>query len=364
MVEYEAQILEIEKELANTKYNKRTQHHIGLVKAKLAQLKEKQELRSSKKGKTEGYAVRKTGDGSVILLGFPSVGKSTLLNGITNAHSEVAAYDFTTLKCIPGLLEYKHAKIQVLDVPGVVRGAATGRGRGKEVLAVMRNADLAILLIDVNSPGQLPILKKEVYDSGIRLNQRKPDVRIRKTAKDGVRIGKTVRLTRLDDETITGILKEMRINNAEVLIREDITDDQLIDCIEENKKYMPAITVLNKIDTVSWQKLQEIKKAVRSDLEISAEQKEHLDELKELIFQKLRFIRIYLKQPGKEADLDIPLIMFAQCTVEDVCNKLHKDFVTKFKFCRVWGKSAKFPGQRLTMKHVMKDDDVLEIHLR
>jgi len=103
-------IKEFEHELSTTKYNKKTQHHIGLVKAKIANLKKKELVRSASKGKKEGYSVRKTGDGTVIMLGFPSVGKSTLLNKITNANSPIGSYDFTTLSVIPGTMEYKHAK--------------------------------------------------------------------------------------------------------------------------------------------------------------------------------------------------------------------------------------------------------------
>jgi small GTP-binding protein len=360
----DAKIKEIEERIAKTKYNKATSHAVGLYKAQLARLKEKEELRSSKKGKGEGYTVRRTGDGTVLLLGFPSVGKSTLLNQLTNQESAVAAYDFTTLTCIPGLLDHKHAKIQILDVPGIVKGAASGTGRGREVLSVMRNADLALIIIDVNHPEHLPIILKEVRDAHIRINEKRPDVKIKKTAKDGVRIGKTVRLTRLDDETIKDILHEFRINNADVLIRADITDDQLIDCIEDNKKYLPGILVLNKIDLVSPERVSEVKRLLRSDLEISAKNKVHIDELKELIFQRLNLIRLYMKEPGKPADMQVPLIIFKGYTIEDVCNKLHKDFVQKFNFARVWGKSAKFPGQRFLIKHLLLDEDVLEIHLR
>src|SRR6185369_4367233 len=136
----EDQIADLEAQILKTQYNKATQHHIGLVKAKIAQLREKGERQGkASSGAGDGYQVRKTGDGTVILLGFPSTGKSTLLNTLCGTESEVAAYAFTTLTCIPGMLNYKHAKIQILDVPGIVRGASTGRGRGKEVLAVMRN---------------------------------------------------------------------------------------------------------------------------------------------------------------------------------------------------------------------------------
>jgi len=149
MATIEEQIKEIEAELARTQYNKKTQHHIGKLKAKLARLKDELEVRRSKGPKSEGYAVRKSGHATVALVGFPSVGKSTLLNMITNATSEVAPYQFTTLTVIPGLLEHRGAKIQFLDMPGLIKDASKGKGRGREVLSVVRSAGLILLMLDV-----------------------------------------------------------------------------------------------------------------------------------------------------------------------------------------------------------------------
>lgn len=355
-------IKDLEEELSKTKYNKRTQHHIGLVKAKIARLKEKRSGGSS--GKSEGFAVRKTGDGTVVLLGFPSVGKSTLLNALTNAHSRVGAYAFTTLTCIPGLLEYKHAKIQVLDVPGIVEGAAAGTGRGKEVLQVLRSASMALIILDVFSPEHYPVILKEVYDTDIRLDQKKPDVRITKTSRGGIRIGKTVKLD-MSDETIASIMKEFRINNAEVLIRTYINEDQLIDIIEGNKHYIPKIVIANKVDMASQKDIDNFKRTVAPDLFISAETHIGIAELKELIFQKLNFIRIYLKEINKKADMEVPMIMFTGCTIKDVCEKLHRDFVEKFKFARIWGKSAKFEAMKvLKLDHKLMDGDIVELHMK
>lgn len=365
MVDYNPEIKRLEDEITKTKYNKRTQNAIGLLKAKLARLKDKDVARRSGGKKGEGYSVKRSGDATVVLVGFPSVGKSTLLNALTNAESVTAAYAFTTLTVIPGMLEYENSKIQILDVPGILKGASDGTGRGKEVLAVMRSADMALLVIDIQHPEHLDVLVNEIRNFNIRVNQRRPDVRIKKTVRNGIRIGKTVRLDELDNETIVTVLKEFKMNNAEVLIREPINVDQLLDIIEDNKVYMPAVVVLNKGDLVSRDKAAEVKYLTKADLIVSGEQRTGIEELKRLIFDRLDFIRVYLKEPGKDPDLKEPLIMRRGCTIRTVCDKLHRDFVSKFKFARLWGKSARFPGQKLlSMEHKMLDKDVLEIHLR
>ena len=361
---HDRKVKELEEELKTTKYNKKTQGHIGLVKAKLAKIKEEYQRKAASKGKGEGFSVKRTGDATAIMVGFPSVGKSTLLNAITNANSPVGAYAFTTLTCIPGLMEYNHAKIQVLDVPGIVEGAATGRGRGKEVLACAQSADFVIILLDVFHPEHLEVVKNEIYETGLRVNQKPPQVKITKKIRGGIDIGTTVKLTKLTYETIRSILKEFRLDNSSIVIREDITDDQLIDAIESNKKYVPGIVVLNKIDMVDEKELEKIKNIVKPDICVSAEEKFNTEALKELIFEKLEFIRIFCKEQGKKADLEVPLIMKKGGTLRDVCTKLHKDFVNKFRFARVWGKSARFPGMVLRkLEHVVQDNDVVEVHV-
>ena len=357
-------VKELEELISKSKYNKKTQHAIGLYKAQLAKLKEKQKSRSGGK-KGEGYNVRKTGDGTMVLLGFPSVGKSTLLNALTNANSPVAAYAFTTLTVIPGILEYKHAKIQVLDVPGVVHGAAAGTGRGKEVLAVIKNADLILILIDVFHPEQLNALLKEVYDADVRINQKKPDVKIAKTSKGGITIGATVKLTKLDNKTIEDILREFKIANANVILREDIDADQLIDIVEGNKTYLPAIIALNKIDMAGKEEVEKIKDMTKPDLCISGEKKVGIEELKELIYKRLRIISIYLKELNRKADTDEPLIIWEGATLRDLCSKLHKDFVQKFKSARIWGKSVKYGGMKVPkLEHKLCHGDIVELRIK
>ena len=80
----------------------------------------------------------KTGDARIALVGFPSVGKSTFLSKITKTKSEIAAYSFTTLTAIPGVLEYGGAEIQILDLPGIIEGASEGKGRGRQVISAAK----------------------------------------------------------------------------------------------------------------------------------------------------------------------------------------------------------------------------------
>jgi len=111
--------------MARTQKNKATAYHVGLLKAKLAKLKREILMpRGGGGGKPgEGFDVTKSGDARVGMIGFPSVGKSTLLTKMTGTHSEAADYEFTTLTCIPGSIKYKGCKIQLLDLPGIIEGA-------------------------------------------------------------------------------------------------------------------------------------------------------------------------------------------------------------------------------------------------
>jgi len=353
----EVQIKELEEELSTTKYNKATQKHFAVLKTKLAKLKESAE-KVSGGAQGLGYGLKKEGDATVLLVGFPSVGKSTLLNAITNAESKVAAYDFTTLVVVPGMLDYKDTKIQVFDIPGLVEGAAEGRGRGKEVISVARSGDLILLLLDARKDAkqQMEIMEHELYEAGFRLNEKPPGVQITRKATGGYDIASSVKLTHLDRETIKAVLQEFKILSADVLIRQDITVDQLIDAIMKNRIYVPCITIVNKIDAGPVPELG------RPCIPISADKNINLDALKEEIWKKLCFVRIYLKKTGKDADMDEPLIMHGQITAYDVAARIHRELAKQFLYARIWGPSARFPGQKVGMDRHLQDGDIVEFH--
>lgn len=354
-------IREIEEEMKKTQVHKHTEHHIGLLKAKLARLRADLEKHVSKGG-GPAFEVRKGGDATVVLIGLPSVGKSTILNRLTNAKSKVAAYAFTTLTVVPGIMRYNGADIQVLDLPGIISGAATGKGRGKRVLSVARNADLVLLVLDVFQPDQLKTLEQELHTIGIRVNQKPPDVVITRANKGGLSVTTTVKLTKLSQQTIKGMMEVYGVSNGSIIIREDITDDQLIDVLAGNRKYALGLVVLNKVDLVNEQYLDEVRKKLGDDfVPVSAEKGLNIDLLVEKLWDRLNFIRIYLKRPEGEADLEKPLILPAGSTLLDVCMRIHPKFTQGAKYAFVWGSSIRFPGQRVGLDHVPHDKDIVTI---
>ncbi|XP_048759621.2 GATOR complex protein NPRL3-like [Ostrea edulis] len=355
-------IAEIEREISRTQKNKATEYHLGLLKAKLA--KYRQQLlepggKSTSKG--EGFDVMKSGDARVALIGFPSVGKSTLLGTLTSTKSECAAYEFTTLTCIPGVIEYNGAKIQLLDLPGIIEGAAQGKGRGRQVIAVARTADMVVMMLDATkSRVQKDLLTAELESVGIRLNKRRPNIYFKQKKGGGISFNSTLPLTKCNEKLVQMILHEWKIFNAEVLFREDCTSDEFVDVILGSRVYMPCLYVYNKIDQIS---IEEVDRLARepSSVVVSCNMRLNLDYLLEMIWEFLALVRVYTKKRGEKPDFDDGLILRRGCTAEHVCHVIHRTMVDTFKYGLVWGTSVKYSPQRIGLQHLMNHDDVIQV---
>lgn len=363
----EQRIVDIEAELAKMQYNKATQGHFATLKARLAQLQNElvdRAAKSTRKG--SGFAIKKHGDATVILLGYPSVGKSTLLSAITNKDSKVAAYDFTTLDAIPGMMEYdgkyKGARIQLIDLPGIIKGGATGSGRGREVFASVRNADLILILLEASRLEHLDTIRQELYNANIRLDRKPPRVRVRDKVRGGINV--TGFRAKVSNQEIKFVLREYKVLNADVFLNEaNLGVDDIIDHIAGNRKYVPSLITLNKIDLISRSELKSIREEIGDFLPISAENQIGLSELKESIVDKVGIIRIYMKKPREKTDYEEPMIVKTGITVDELCKKIHKRFKDDFRYANVWGTSVKFPGQKVGLLHVLQDSDVIKIIL-
>lgn len=361
------QIQKIQEEIRKTPYHKATEHHLGRLKARLSQLKEKRlKTLVKKSGGRTGFGIKKTGNASVILVGPPSVGKSTLLNKITAAASKVGAYDFTTTSVIPGMLKYQGANIQIFDLPGLIEGASLGRGHGKEVLSIIRAADLVLLLVDQPTLGDIDKVKKELGEAGIRLDQKPPVVMIKKKTKGGLRILSTSRLS-LAEETIKKVAREFRLENAEITIGEDLTLDRLVDALAGNRVYIPYLLVINKIDQLALKQLEDIKSQVADTSKIvfiSAQKEIALEELKQKIWQSLNLIRVYLKKKGQEVDFQSPFILRKNQNLKELLKLISICEKETFKAAKIYGPGARYFGQEVGLDFKPQDEEIIQFILR
>ncbi|KAJ8793698.1 hypothetical protein J1605_003509 [Eschrichtius robustus] len=387
-----------------------TEYHLGLLKAKLAKYRAQLlEPSKSSSSKGEGFDVMKSGDARVALIGFPSVGKSTFLSLMTSTASEAASYEFTTLTCIPGVIEYKGANIQLLDLPGIIEGAAQGKGRGRQVIAVARTADVVIMMLDATKGEvQRSLLEKELGSVGIRLNKHKPNIYFKPKKGGGISFNSTVTLTQCSEKLVQLILHEYsilpggargpgyeaghvwkedetardgaswageasgrprgvalnpspsEIFNAEVLFREDCSPDEFIDVIMGNRVYMPCLYVYNKIDQISMEEVDRLARKPDSVV-ISCGMKLNLDYLLEMLWEYLALTCIYTKKRGQRPDFTDAIILRKGASVEHVCHRIHRSLASQFKYALVWGTSTKYSPQRVGLTHTMEHEDVIQI---
>lgn len=282
-IDFAQRISQLEEEIRTTPYHKGTEHHIGKLRAKIAKLKNQEEQAIKKSGGHLGFIPKKGGDATIVLIGPPSVGKSTLLNKLTQAQSRVESWPFTTVKVVPGMWDYQGAKIQIFDLPGILTGAALGVGRGREVLSATRSADLLVVMVDVKTKSQIKNILKELKQVGVSL---------------------------------------------------------------------PVLIVVNKIDLIKQTNHQE------DIIFVSVEKEIGLEDLKQRIWDKLGLMRIYLKPKGKEPDFQSPLIMKEGQTVDEVAKKT---FIEERIFTQIllWGPSARFPAQQVSLTHHLLDGDII-----
>ena len=216
-------IKDIEEEMKITQRNKATEYHFGQLKARMAKLRSQLLEGPKKVGMAgEGFDVQKHGHARVAMIGFPSVGKSTILCHFTETESEVNERDFTTLTAIPGMLYYNNCKIQLLDLPGIIEGASEGKGKGRQVISCAKSADLVLIVLDsYRYKDQRDKILKELDLVGIRLNKERPNIKIKTTSSGGVQLMSPYKLTKVTQDQVKVVMHEYKLNNAQVMFRDD-----------------------------------------------------------------------------------------------------------------------------------------------
>jgi small GTP-binding protein len=266
----------------------------------IAEIKEK----PKQKGRVyDPFHIPTSGDGRIALFGLSNVGKSTLMNAITNTDVKVGAYLHTTREAHAGTLEYEDLRIQIVDVPGFLDWREDWN-INRQIVRVARTSDAIMLVIDLSMDiqRQYDFLIKQLEDS--------------KLLVDG----------------------ESQYKFVIIASKGDLPGS------EENFKIVQEISPFPIIP-------------------ISIKFEDSLENLKNALIEQLEIVRVYTKKPGQKADLEQPFVLAEGSTVLDVARKIHSSFVDRFKYARVWGPSAEFEGQKVGLDHELNDTDIVEINV-
>lgn len=353
--------------------HKGTERLRAQVKTKMATLRREVEERKRRKASVQGprFFIEKEGAAQIVVLGQANVGRSSLLASLTNANVEVSSYPFTTRKPVLGMLPFEGLQFQILEAPAIMRGAAQGKAWGQQTLALARNADGLVLMVDLgrNPWRQLSVMLKELEQAHILV--RKTTVRVaieRKHMGVGLRIFVIGTLVDCTLNEVEALLKSYRISNAVVKIYGNATLDDVEDSIFESVVFHPTLVVANKFDAHgAITNLRDLRRRVNGSLRIvpvSCKTGFGLQTLGAELFRMLEIVRVFTKEPNTKEPSSTPYILKKGATVADLAKQIHSDFYKRFSYAKVWSERLQFSPQKVGLSFVLDDKDVVEMHVR
>ena len=241
----------------------------------------------------DSIAVRREGAAQIALVGPPNVGKSSILQALSDIQIKTGDYAFTTLRPVPALTRIGGVLVQLVEIPGLIEGASEDRGGGRALLGVLRSADAIVYCARAGAPAaELRTVRDEVALAGID----KPAI---------------LAITRADEAPEAAATALAATVPDLVARRVSILDDA------------------------------------------------SLDALREAIWAMTGLLRVHLRQ-GDRTDPE-PVALPDGATVTEVADSVHHDLAAAFVGARIWGPSARFPGQRVGRDHAVRDGDTVEI---
>jgi ribosome-interacting GTPase 1 len=347
----------------------------GQIKKKMAVLRKEIEERKQKRtGSRSGgpkFFIEKEGAAQVAVLGVTNVGKSCLLSALTNANVTVSPAPYSTREPTPAIMKFEDVQFQLVEAPALMEGSADGRAWGLQSLAIARNADGLILMVDLaNDPvAQLRLALGELEKARVLVNKPRGRVDIdRRYMGAGLRI---ILMGKLLDSTmreVEALLRSYRIGDVLVKITGEVTLDEVEDAIFESTTYRPAVVIANKLDLPGAEsglrRLETFVSGRMPVVAVSCEKRLGLEKLGGVLFGELGVIRVYTKEPGAREASHNPFTLRRGATVADLAKGIHKEFVEDFIFAKVWSERLVFSPQKVGLSFVLDDGDVVEIHVR
>ena len=343
------------------------------IKKQMATMRKEMEQKKQKRAGKGGpkFFIEKEGAAQMALLGLTNVGKSSLLSALTNAKIEVSSNPYTTREPVPSIMNYEDVQFQIVEAPALMEGSADGRAWGLQTLALARNADGLLLMVDLskNPVQQLSLVLSELEKTRILVS--KPQGRVdieRRYMGAGMRLILTGRLVDCTLKEVEELLRSYRITDAIVKISGEVTLDVVEDAIFESTTYRPAVVIANKIDVkgaeVNLERLERYVDKRIPVIAVSCEKRLGLDKLGKTLFKTLGIMRVYTKEPSARSFSKKPFTLKKGATLHDLAKSIHSDFDRNFAFAKVWSKRLAFSPQKVGLGFVLEDGDVVEIHVK
>ncbi len=332
----EEKIKAIQDFLSYVPKHKGTENLVYWAKRRLAELREESERQKKKKSGSFSFFVEKEGAGQIIVLGREEL-KNSLIRKITNVKQDPK--DFP----IPAMTYYEDVGIQLVNPPPVILDSKLIVSK---IIGLIRNTDG--LLFVVEDKNEFLKFKEFLESNNIILGKPKGKVVIERlrSGKEGIRIVLLGKLVNTDENEIRKYLQDFGLKSAIIKIFGEVSLDDIEKSIFETVSYKPAVIV--SLTPFEYPGIPVVTK---------------IENISKYLFDALDIIRVYTKELGEEPSKD-PLILKKGSTVLDVAKKLHSSLYENFKYARIWGKSAKFPGQKVGEDHILEDKDIVEIHTK
>ena len=295
----EEKIAALEEMMATIPRHKGTEKLQADLKKKMSVLRKDSEQQKKSGGRRDSFVVERHGARQLAMVGAPNSGKSHLLRSLTNATPEVAGYPYTTRTPIPGMMIFENVGLQLIDLPPI-----SPEYTESWVAQVIRNADAVLWIVDLSDDGVLDKL-----------------------------------------EETRGFLSNAYVNL-----------DTMKVLMAGNKKDAPGAEERAAI-------VREVfgERFPMVNISAASATPAELEAFKRVVYDFLDVVRVYTKAPGKKPDFTDPYVVPRGSTVLDVAEKVHRDFVERLKYARLWG-DAKHDGIMVPRDYIISEGDVLELH--
>lgn len=340
------------------------------TKTKIAELKEELSVQHAKRAGTRpGWRIERVGGAQVMVIGPTKSGRSSILKALTNAQVNIASYEYTTQKPVPGMLQYEDIQFQLVELPAPLLGGDGRYQMQPEALDLIKASDGLILVVDMSTNPTAQLQSMLQFLERAHISTQRPLSRVEIVREKGsgeIRVATSGRQNTCTPAEIRDLLHNYGIKNALVRVYGDASKEDVEDAIFENVRlYKPTLVLGNKVDlarpTQAEPELGAYHGAPRWVF-TSCLTGKGLGDVGGALFQSLGIVRVYTKEPNEPRPSKSPFVVPAGTTLGELARQIHTDLADRYRYSRIWGPTSKFAGERVGPEHVLADKDIVEIH--